>query len=78
MDGRSTLHAAYRQRSDPATHWTVCIRGEKEGGERGGNIEEKKRDKAEIRMKITRGECARDRNEGRERWGGVKHEPFEI
>lgn len=29
-------------------------------------------------MKITRGECARDRNEGRERWGGVKHEPFEI
>lgn len=40
--------------------------------------EEKKRDKAEIRMKITRGECARDRNEGRERWGGVKHEPFEI
>lgn len=32
-----------------------------------------------IRMKITRGECAGDRNEGRVRWGSIKHEvqPFE-
>lgn len=32
-----------------------------------------------IRMKITRGECAGDRNEGRVQWGGENHEvrPFE-
>lgn len=75
VDGRWTLHAAYRQRSDPATQWTVCIRGEKKGGERGGG---KKEEEAEIRLKITWGECAGDRNEGRVRWGGVKHELCEI
>lgn len=51
----------------------LCVLEERKREERG-----EKRDKAEIRMRITRGECARDRNEGRERWGGVKHEPFEI
>lgn len=37
-----TLHAACRLSSDPATHWTVCVRGEKrgrrEGKEYGGKI----------------------------------------
>lgn len=28
-----TPHAACRLSSDPATHWTVCVRGEKEGGQ---------------------------------------------
>ncbi len=27
-----------------------------------------------IRMEITRGECAGDRNEGKVRWESVKHE----
>ena len=42
--------------------------------ERGRKIEERKKTEAAIRMKITRGECAGDRNEGRVRWGSVKHE----
>lgn len=32
LDGRSTPHAAHRQRSDPATHRTVRIRGEIQAG----------------------------------------------
>ena len=42
LHGKSTLHAAYRQRSDPATHWTVCARGEREegGGQRSRDEDE--------------------------------------
>lgn len=34
----------YAERSDPATHWTVCIRGELEEGERAMKIEKEKRE----------------------------------
>lgn len=65
-----TLHAACRLSSDPANHWTVCVRGEKEGGDRARSTEERE---AEMKMKITRGECAGDGTEGRVRRGGVTH-----
>lgn len=42
-------------------------RGRRERKEDSGEKRE-----AAIRMKITRGECAGDRNEGRVRWGSIK------
>lgn len=40
---RWSPHAACRLRSDPATQWTVCVRGEKGGGNRGRKRKGKER-----------------------------------
>lgn len=49
----------------------MCVRGEREREEA---EEAREKREAAIRMKITKGECAGDGNEGKERWGSVKHE----
>lgn len=72
LHGRSTL-LLHADRALTQLPNGLCVyRRDTERGERKGDRREKR--EGAIRMKITRGEWAGNRNEGEVRWGSVKHE----